>query len=170
MTTENIDDVINDKTAHQEKQEDTVNYKELYDKTSAELAKMRLLNLADLENARKLHNKDLQEHIKYANEKLLTALIPLVDTFDLALQYSKDSSTAKPITMLRTQFMQLLVKYHVVAIETKVGDKFDASVHEAIETTENEEMEDNQIATIEQYGYKLNERVIRPARVVVVKN
>ena len=168
MTTENVENINQEK--HEENTEQKMDYKELYEKTTTELAKTRLLNLADLENARKAHNKDLQEHIKYANEKLLTALIPLIDTFDLALQYAKDSNATKPITMLRTQFMQLLSKYHVTEITSNIGDQFDASLHEAVDTVANEEMQDNQLATIEQQGYKLHQRVIRPARVVVVKN
>ncbi len=151
-------------------QETEIDYKSLHEQLTNDMSRLRLLNMADLENARKAYQKDLHEHIKYANEKLILSIMPLMDTFDIALQYAKDEQTAKPINMLKGQFLQVLSKHNVSIIPCNIGDMFDADLHEALETVENADMTDNQIAKIEQTGYKLQNRIVRATRVTVVKN
>lgn len=150
--------------------EKALDYKLLYDKALQDLSHQKLLEMANGENMRKMHKKDIQDMLKYANEKILTALMPLLDTFDIALQYAKDETTAKPISMLKNQFMQVLGKFDVKMIQVNVGDNFDSTVHEAVETVSDENMQNNQIAKIEQSGYMLNDRVLRATRVTVVQN
>lgn len=164
INTENINENINT-TA-----EKALDYKLMYDKALQDLSTQKLLEMANGENLRKMHKKDMQDMLKFANEKIITALIPILDTFDLAIQYAKDDVAAKPINMLKSQFMQILGKFDVKLIAVNIGDTFDASVHEAVEAIADETMQNNQIVKIEQTGYMLNERVIRPARVIVVQN
>lgn len=142
-------------------------YKVLYEQAQQDLAKQKLMNQANLDNARKEHLQDLNKHIKYANEKIVTALIPLLDTFDIALQYDKSENS--PILMLRKQFLQVLDKHNVTLIESEPGDEMDPNIHEAIEALPHDDFEHNQIIEVKQSGYKLHDRVIRPARVSVAK-
>ncbi len=151
-------------------EEQALDYKLLYEKALQDLSNQKLLELANQENMRKSHKKDMQDMLKYANEKILTGLMPILDTFDIALQYAKDENAAKPIGMLKNQFVQVLTKFDVKMIQVNIGDNFDANFHEAVETVENDEMKNNQIAKIEQAGYMLNDRVLRATRVTVVQN
>ena len=139
--------------------------KELYDKY--------LRIHAEFENFKKRKEKEKEDFCKYAVERQIKALLPVIDHFELAIQSSEESKDFKiffeGINLIYKQLKDILAKEGVVHA-TSLGEKFDPIVHEAIMQKETKEHENNIIIEEHQKGYFLNERLIRPARVTVAKN
>lgn len=102
---------------------------------------------ADLANYKKDELKRFEEIIKFANEALIRDLLPVLDSLEIAV--------------IQSQFQSILEKVGLQKIKTKIGDKFDPAIHEAIVG------EGDLISEILTVGYKLNNKVIRPTRVKV---
>lgn len=133
-----------------------IDYKDLY-----------IRELADKQNMLKKNQQDMQSAISFANERIIKELIPLIDTFDIALNYNPQD---QGIIMLKEQCMQILKKYGVTEIKPNSGDDFNPYDHEALETQQSEEIEDGKIIKVIQNGYKLHDRLVKAARVIVSKN
>jgi len=127
--------------------------------------------LADYENFKKQSEKEKQEFIKFANLNLIINLIPVYNNFKLALDHSTGDEWAKGIEYIKKQFEQILKQNGVEEILPKIEDEFDINLHEAIKEIEKKEIEElrdkNKISKIISCGYKLNGKVIVPARVIV---
>ena len=124
--------------------------------------------LADYENFKKQSEKEKQEFIKFANLNLIINLIPVYNNFKLALEHSTGDEWAKGIEYIKKQFEQVLKQNGVEEILPKIGDEFDINLHEAIKEKEIDELKDkNKIKKIISCGYKLNGKVIVPAKVIV---
>ena len=126
---------------------------------------------ADFENFKKRNEKDWTERVKVANQQLIVDLLPVLDSFDKAIEDAKNNSDAaaikKGLEGLHKQFLRTLQRGGLKEIGT-VG-KFDPFVHEALMREEKEDLEDGDILEVFQKGYMLNSRPIRPARVKVAK-
>jgi molecular chaperone GrpE len=144
---------------------------------SAELQKLRaerdnlLYRLADLENARKRATRDQQDFREYALADAIKTLFPALDSLERALQVSKNekSELRSGVELIYKQLQDALAKLGVRVVPAK-GEMFDPRWHEAIETVETAEAADHQIVEELQRGYKLKDRLLRPAMVKVAHN
>ena len=141
------------------------------DKEIAELTDTLKRLQAEFENFKKRNEKDWTEKVRLASQQLMTELLPVLDSFDKALEDAKDNGNAaaikKGLEGLHKQFLRALQRDGLKEINTK--GKFDPFVHEALMREEREDLEDGDILEVFQKGYMLNSRPIRPARVKVAK-
>ncbi|NIP99665.1 MAG: nucleotide exchange factor GrpE [Nitrospinaceae bacterium] len=128
-----------------------------------EMLRMR----AETDNVRKRLQKDKQESIQFANERLIKALIPIFENLDRALAApdTNAESLKQGVKMISDQILALLKKENVEPICAK-GEPFDPSVHECLSQIESDDHDENTV--IEEYskGYRMNGRVLLPAKVV----
>ncbi len=126
---------------------------------------------AEFENFKKRNEKDWSEHARFSNQRLVSDLLMVLDSFDKALEESKkcdDASSLKDgIQLVRRQLLQILEREGLKEIDTK--RKFDPFIHEAVLTEEREDVEDGKILEVYQKGYALGNKAIRPAKVKVAK-
>ena len=131
-----------------------------------------LRSVADLDNYRKRMAREKDDAIRYANASFLERLIPILDNFDLGLQAAKaggsQSAVIDGMTMVFKQLQEFLASCGVETIDA-TGEHFDPNVHEAIAQEENAEVEDGFVIRQLRKGYRLKDRLIRPANVVVSK-
>lgn len=124
---------------------------------------------ADLINYKKEEIQRLEEVARYGNEDLIMELITVLDNFDLGLAaLEKAGPVEKGIYMIRAQIEDILRKRGLLKIEIKVGDKFDPQIAEAISEVESENPPATIIEEIEA-GYRLYDKILRPARVKISK-
>ena len=120
--------------------------------------------LAEQANNLRQQQKNTAETIKFANHKLLTKLLPILDGFHMALSYEPNN---QGVLMLEKQFMSTLAEFGIQKINVKVGDEFDPNKHEALETQESNEWAPNQIIELKQPGFTLHDRVVKAAKVII---
>jgi molecular chaperone GrpE len=128
---------------------------------------------ADLENYKKRAARERQEAIKFANEALLEKLIPVLDNFEMAMAAANAPNTSVQslqagINMIQAQFKAALADAGLQEIEAN-GKPFDPNLHEAISQQETGDAPEGQVLQQVRKGYKLRERLLRPASVVVAK-
>lgn len=127
--------------------------------------------MADFDNYRKRVTKEKADIIKNAAEKVLSGLLPIVDDFERGLEATKESSDADDVRqgmeLIYHKLLNYLASYGVTPIES-TGADFDADLHDAIATVPapEESMKGKVIDTTTK-GYKLNDKVLRHAKVVV---
>ncbi|MBL8918218.1 MAG: nucleotide exchange factor GrpE [Myxococcaceae bacterium] len=145
--------------------------RELMGKVKDEHERM-LRAVADLENFKKRAQKEKDEVQKFGNEKLLKDFLPVVDNFDRALGHASQSgdldSLKKGVEMIRKLFEDTLARHGVKSFASK-GQPFDPNRHEAMSAAETDEVPPNHVFSEYLRGYTLNERLVRPALVVVSK-
>lgn len=126
---------------------------------------------AELDNVRRRAEKDVANAHRYGLEKFVNALLPVVDSLEQALQIAhqkEDSAMHEGLELTLKLFLETLNKYDIEVLDPQ-GEPFDPQVHEAMSMQVSEEAEPNSILTVFQKGYKISDRVIRPARVIVAK-
>lgn len=125
---------------------------------------------ADFDNYRKRQAEEREALVKYAAEDTLKKLLPVLDTFDRAkksvVELSDADKVKESFEVVYKQFADTLDKIGVQKIET-AGNEFDPQYHEAVMQTPTSEHSENVIINELQSGYKLGDRVIRPALVNV---
>jgi molecular chaperone GrpE len=137
----------------------------------AELKKQLLYKIAEFDNFRKRVIKEKADLILNGGEKVIASILPVMDDMERALEQMHKAddvqAVVEGVTLIQKKFMGILEKQGVKAIETKDAD-FDVEVHEAIAQfpAPSEEMK-NKVMDCTLKGYKLNEKVIRHAQVVV---
>jgi len=127
---------------------------------------------AEFDNARKRAAREQQDYRDYAQSDTIKALLPIMDSFERALRAdanSQQSEFRNGIELIYKQLQDALVKLGVQPIPAK-GEPFDPRVHEAIEMVDTTDAEDHQVLEELQRGYKLKERLLRPAMVKVARN
>jgi molecular chaperone GrpE len=128
----------------------------------------RLLRLAaDFENYKKRAARERQEYVQLANERLIAELIPILDDLERALSAAEQHEEAQleeGVRLVHRALAGLLERHGVAPIET--DGQFDPHVHEAL-LSQPSEAEEGSVIDVVQKGYKLGDRVVRPARVVV---
>ena len=143
--------------------------RELMGKIKDEHEKM-LRAVADLENYKKRAQKEKDEMQRFGNEKLLKDFLPVFDNFDRALDAAKSAadfeSLRKGVEMTRKLFEDTLGKHGVRAFSAK-GQPFDPNRHEAMTAAETTEMPANYVHSEVLRGFTLNDRLVRPALVIV---
>ena len=128
---------------------------------------------AELENARKRHQRDREEAIRFANDRLLKEMIPVLDNLERAIEHSEQEESnhqglLEGVNMTINQFRKALEDFGVKPI-TAVGEAFDPNLHQAMGQVETEEQEPNTNVSEFQKGYLLHERLLRPSLVMVAK-
>lgn len=132
----------------------------------------RLVRLqADYDNFRRRTRQEKEEFYKYASEKLINTLLPVLDNFELALSAEGDSieNIKAGVQMIYKQLLDVLATEGVTPIPA-VGEQFDPLKHEAVLRAESDEHPDNTIVQELRRGYFLKDKVIRPSMVKVVKS
>lgn len=126
-------------------------------------------------NLQKRLQRDLDNTRKFSNDKIIKALIPVMDSFDKALEVIDDERCeVTPEAMIEgTQNTQKIfakvLADHGIEISNPIGEKFDPEIHEAMSMVSSPEHEKNTIVDVFQKGYLLNGRVVRAAMVVVAQ-
>ncbi len=126
---------------------------------------------ADLENFKKRATRERLDGIKFANESLLQQLIPILDNFDMALAAAQNTSVASlqsGVSMIHQQLKKALTDGGLEEVDA-LGKTFDPNLHEAVSQQETNDVPENQVVQQLRKGYKLRERLIRPATVIVSK-
>ena len=128
---------------------------------------------ADLENYRKRAQRDKEDLAKFANENILREILPVLDNLERAVEHAGRDDNAQGVLfegvrMTVDMFGRLIERFGVVPITT-VGEAFDPSRHEAVGQIESAEHAPNTVVQELQKGYLLNDRLLRPAMVMVAK-
>lgn len=127
---------------------------------------------ADFLNYKKEEMARVGEFLKYANEELILKILPILDNFDKAIKEMpddlKNDEYFKGLWQIRIQFKDFLKNHGVEGIKS-VGEKFDPNFHEVVEEVEIKDKEADIVVEEIQKGYKINGRLLRPAKVKVVK-
>ena len=127
---------------------------------------------AELENIRKRAARDVENAHKYALEKFLNGLLPVIDSMELGINASQSAedleSLREGMDLTLKMLFDCLEKFGVKALDPG-GEKFDPDWHEAVSMQELEGSAAGQVVTVMQKGYELNGRLVRPAMVVVAK-
>ncbi|WP_028328534.1 nucleotide exchange factor GrpE [Brachyspira alvinipulli] len=142
---------------------------------SADMKNKYMYAMAEVENVRKRTAKEKADGIKRANKDLLLSLLNFMDNFERALKsLEKDSNIQgseyfKGIELIHKQFIDFIHDNGVFEIELKEGDEFDPNVHEALTMIEVPNIDKEQVVEVYAKGYKLNDELLRTAKVVVGK-
>lgn len=129
---------------------------------------------AEFDNYKKRAARERLDAIKYANEALLETLIPTLDNFEMAMMAVENASAdsieslKQGITMVHKQLRDVIAEAGMEEIDA-ANQSFDPAWHEAISQQESDEVPEGQVIQQVRKGYKLKERLIRPANVIVAK-
>lgn len=139
----------------------TAEAKELLDKLKR--------SYADLDNFRKRWRREQEELTKFASEKLVCALLPVLDSFENALKAQdegKETPFFKGVEMIYRQLEEVLKKEGLTSLNP-MGEPFDPYYHEALMMVDTEDYPPQTVVEVLRKGYALNQKVIRPALVKV---
>jgi molecular chaperone GrpE len=125
---------------------------------------------AEFDNYRKRAAKENEDYRAYAVSDAARALLPVIDSFGLALKNAnaKPEDLRKGVELIHKQFGEVLQKMNVQKVPAQ-GEPFDPRVHEAIEMVASDEVPDNHVLEELQAGYRIKDRLLRPAMVRVAK-
>lgn len=125
--------------------------------------------MAELDNVRRRAEREVANAHRYGLEKLLTSLLPVVDSLEQALQTaSNDPAMREGLELTMKLFLDVLQKFDVQQIDPQ-GEVFNPQEHEAMTMQEAPGTAANTVLAVFQKGYKLSDRLVRPARVIVSK-
>jgi molecular chaperone GrpE len=127
---------------------------------------------ADFENYKKRITKEKADLIRYGNEKLIKELLPVIDNLERALEHASGEGEQEGIKggveLTLQQFSQILQRFGVTPIAAE-GERFDPTRHEAIMEQVTGDYNPGHVVSELEKGYLLNDRLVRPAKVVVAK-
>ena len=150
---------------------ETPTYEELFDQNE-ELEKSLLRANADLDNALKRTFSEVEKAHKYGIEKLLIELLPIIDNLESAISNLSENATKEDkegIELTLKSFESTLDKFGLVPIYPD-NEEFNPEKHEAVSMEEDNKKKDGYVGKVFQRGWELHSRVLRPARVTVIKN
>ena len=132
--------------------------------------KQRQYAQAELVNYRKQVSKEFENQSKFGNSQIIQYLIEIYEDLKRIIDNSNsDDSSSKGLTLI-IKNIESMFKEQSVEIINSVGNPFDPNLHEAIEYTENSDIDDNVVISEIQSGYKIHGQVLRPSKVNVCKN
>ncbi|MEO6054658.1 MAG: nucleotide exchange factor GrpE [Chthoniobacterales bacterium] len=133
---------------------------------------LALRSKADLDNYRKRMQREKEDAIRFANTSLLEAVLPILDNFELGLEAARQSADAKGIlegmSMVLKQLQEFLRSQGAEIINT-TDAAFDPNLHEAVAQESSDSVTEGHIIRQLRKGYKLRDRLLRPAMVVISK-
>jgi molecular chaperone GrpE len=150
---------------------ETDSYEELLEKKD-NLEKLLLRATADLDNAIKRTASEVDKAHKYGVERLLNELLPVVDNLEHALEKLSDDASKEDkegIELTLKSFESALDKFGMRPIYPE-NEQFNPEKHEAVSVVPDENKDDGLVGEIFQRGWELHNRILRPARVTVIKN
>jgi molecular chaperone GrpE len=157
------------KSLEKELQELSSQAEQLQQENEELLAKFKRVS-ADYVNFQKRSAKQISEAVSYEKEKIVKSLLPAMDNFEHTLSHAETAEDVKAVVkgvkIIYDQMLDIL-KSHEVEQISALGEKFDPALHQAMMQKADEEKEDGEVLEEYQKGYKLNGRVVRPAKVVV---
>lgn len=142
---------------------------------AAEEERSQLLGLlqrtrADFENYQKRSQRDLAQERRYWHGSLALDLLPVLDNFERAAaaarQAGETGSLAQGVTMIMAQFLDVLRRHGITPIEAQ-GQPFDPNIHQAVMQQPSAEQPPNTVLQVLEQGYRIHDRVLRPAKVIV---
>ncbi|MEE2769861.1 MAG: nucleotide exchange factor GrpE [Pseudomonadota bacterium] len=127
-------------------------------------------NQADLDNYRKRMDRELEKSKAFMLQKICQDLLPVIDSVDAAKKAAESASDAvkNGLEMTVKLFLDVLNKHGVSKVDAK-DQAFDHNIHEAMTSIEQPGVESGQVVEVIQEGYKMGDRLLRPARVIVAK-
>lgn len=168
---ENVEEAIEAEAIEEqdEVQEDTPN---LFEAITAEVTELRdryARLQAEWDNYRKRTQAERESERVRASENLVMDLLPLLDDLERAIKHARETGEGGTLTdgveAIQNKFLQILEKHKVTQI-VALGEPFDAMQHQAVGTEEDASVPEETVVNVFQQGYKMGERVIRPAMVV----
>ncbi len=127
---------------------------------------------AEMENFKKRLEKEKMETLRFANEEMIKALIPVLDNLERAVEHGRESDNSKGllegVEMTYKGFLAVLEKFGVSQLEA-LGSEFDPNFHEAVMVQEDPQEPPGRVISQAQKGYVMHNRLLRPAMVVVSK-
>jgi molecular chaperone GrpE len=125
---------------------------------------------AEMDNLRRRNTKDLENAHKYGIEKFVTELLPVLDSMalGLAVEDASAESLREGMELTMNILQKMMEKLNIEEIDP-LNEKFDPEKHQAMTMQPNADVEPNTVIAVMQKGYSLNERLIRPAMVMVSK-
>ena len=166
---EGVDQVEDEQTVETQEISETEQLKADLDKEKDKFLRL----FAEFENYKRRTSKERLELFKTANQEVMTAMLPVLDDFDRALneiQKAKDKNLLKGVELIHNKFRETLKNKGLEAMEVRSGDSFDADMHEAI--TQIQAPSDKlkgKIVDVVERGYKLGDKIIRFPKVVTGK-
>ena len=125
---------------------------------------------ADMDNLRKRNERDLANAHKFALEKFVDALLPVKDSLEMGLLAAVENADVAKLVegseLTLKMFTSAMDKFNVNEVNP-LNEKFNPEYHEAMSMQERDDVEPNTVVTVVQKGYTLNDRLIRPAMVIV---
>jgi molecular chaperone GrpE len=125
---------------------------------------------AEFDNFKRLAQRDQRDQIRFGNEHLLKELLPVVDNLERAIKAAKDNTSTdglvQGVELTLKQLQGVLGKFGVQSIPT-MGQPFDPSGHQAVASVPSAKVPDKHVVEEFQRGYRLHDRVLRPAMVTV---
>ena len=142
-------------------------------KSAADKSRDDVLRIrAEMENLRKRQSRELENAHKYALDKIALELLPVRDTLEMGVAAAETegdlSKIAEGTGLTLKMLTQALEKFNIVEVDPE-GDKFDPDLHQAISVQEGTDKPANTVLNVMQKGYTLNDRLLRPAMVVIAK-
>lgn len=125
---------------------------------------------AEMENHRKRSEKQVEDAHKFASQKFVEALLPVVDSMEMGMAAEGNIEQIREgMNLTLKQFESVMEKFNIEAVDP-MGEKFNPDLHQAMAMQPNPEMETNTVMAVMQKGFTMNGRLVRPAMVMVVKN
>ncbi|MCM1365362.1 MAG: nucleotide exchange factor GrpE [Faecalibacterium sp.] len=158
----------NENAENAEQQEETVSKESELEKELAAAKEAHVRTLAEYDNYRKRSTREKEAAYGDSKAACLTELLPVLDNFDRALATTDSDldSFKKGMEMIYTNFCDIITKLGVEPFGEK-GEKFDPNIHNGVMHVDDEELGENVIADVFSKGYKLGDRILRPAMVKV---
>ena len=128
---------------------------------------------AEMENLRKRHQRDKEDAIRFANDRLLKEMIPVLDNLERAVEHAEQKNDdsqglLEGVHMTMNQFRKVLEEFGIKPVAA-LGEEFDPNVHQAMGQVESADQAPNTVVSEFQKGYLLNDRLLRPSLVMVAK-
>ena len=138
----------------------------------AEMADARMRQAAEMENYKKRLAREHQEQLRFAAEKVLGDLLPTLDNLELAMQYGSKDEACKDmmqgVAMTHKLLLDAVTKHGLTPVG-ETGEPFSPEIHEAVGFDSQAQLEPNHVARVLQRGYKLGDRLLRPAKVMITQ-
>lgn len=134
-----------------------------------------LRTTADFDNFKKRAAREKQDALRYATESLISKIIPVLDNFEMALAAAQNSSAEglkslqDGVTMIQSQLKSALTDSGLEEVDA-TGKPFDPNIHEAVSQQESADVPEGHVLQQLRKGYKIRERLLRPATVIVAKS
>jgi len=166
------EDLIDDSLANDDQVVDVAELLEELQKSNDQNLDMAQRAQAELANYRKRVDDERLTQQQYANSRLIIRLLPIVDELEMALEHSEDmeinTSWLDGIKLIHRKVIQMLESEGLHKIDA-IGQAFDPLQHEAVSTDDSNEVATGYILEVLRNGYKLHDRIIQPAQVVVAR-